>query len=345
MKDVNGITILIEIHSSKNVKNLNELYYKIIKNIQFYIKDFKDGGSKNLTVNCPNQNIDNIFTCKGDLSPYPLGKYILEYNDLCGSNKTVDDFYIRNKNYQRIISISPKYININENKKAITVNLEYKNEFKEKPFKLSLINKDSMTTVINGIFENLNINGKNVNFDIPPEVISDMKAGKYFIELFFDNQENNFVSSEVIIFYERLSLYEKRQRLPQADNLVKIGIIFNTEVILDRISSISYNNNNFNYYIHEEHPNILIINTSNIDLNITGEYIFKIYEKNFEDEPLIYILEIVETQLNYTIFNHFYYTKTKEGKSFITISASKDVIAMKKLRKTHQRIPLWLWCS
>lgn len=97
MKDVNGITILIKIHSSKNVKNLNELYYELIKNIKFYIKDFKDGDSKNLIVNCLNQNIDNIFTCKGDLSTFSEGKYILEYKDLCGKYKKVDDFILEIK--------------------------------------------------------------------------------------------------------------------------------------------------------------------------------------------------------------------------------------------------------
>ena len=223
-----------------------------------------------LQVNCPNKNIDNIFTCTGDLSTFSEGEYILEYKDLCGNRNKVGDFYIRNKNYQRIISISPKYININEIEKAISVNLVYNNEFKDKPFKLSLIDKDTMITIVNGIFENLNINGKNINFELSPEFISSMKIGKYFIKLFFDNQENNIVSSEPIIFSERLSLYEKRQRLPQADNLNKIGVIFNTEVTLDRISRITYNNNNYNYYIHELHPNILIINTSEIDLNITG---------------------------------------------------------------------------
>ena len=62
-------------------------------------------------MNCTNTLENGVFSCIGDLSSSDLGKYILEYNDLCGYTKEIGNIDILAINSQRLISIVPSFIN------------------------------------------------------------------------------------------------------------------------------------------------------------------------------------------------------------------------------------------
>ena len=92
------------------------MYFKIISIFKWFyfknkLRNLVDGKLKKIIMNCTNTLENGVFSCIGDLSNNDLGKYILEYNDLCGYTKEIGNIDILAINSQRLISIVPSFIN------------------------------------------------------------------------------------------------------------------------------------------------------------------------------------------------------------------------------------------
>ena len=310
----------------------------------FYLRNLNDGSLKEIKIECNPANFITLeYTCTGDLSKVSEGNYIFEYEDYCGKSNQIKDIKILDLSTQRLISMSPSFINKDKSSNTL-ITLSYNNNFDtySKPKSVGLLDKNTKQIIDNGIFDVKDVVGKKVMFNIPYEFIQSINLGDYNTKLILENDENEILSLDTLIFGERLSLYENKQRLPvsKSNCLNKTGVIFMTGFEEDRILKVTYNNQELSFYKHENFSQILLFVTEGI-FTQTGKYTFKIYEKGFENDPLIYVIEIVDAKGNDIIANHFYYKKTKTGKAYITISVSDEAYGVfYKLNDTGNPLPL-----
>ncbi len=113
------------------------------------------------------------------------------------------------------------------------------------------------------------------------------------------------------------------------NKLNSIGVIFSDIISLEQIEKIKYNEMELQYTKSNHSENILLINTTDININTNGDFIFNIYEKNFT-EPLNYTLEIIDKTGSESdiLFNHHINIKSKNGYTFIIISVNDDIMSM-----------------
>ena len=106
----------------------------------------------------------------------------------------------------------------------------------------------------------------------------------------------------------------------------EIGIIFSDIISETQISKITYNEIELLFQKYNNSDNILLIDTTNINLNETGNNTFEIYENNV-NEPLFYTLETINKTESESdiIFNHYINTKSYNGYTFIIISVTDDI--------------------
>ncbi len=235
---------------------------------------------------------ENEYNGFGNLTGESTGHISIIEIDKCQKEHDLGIINIVDFNSQRLISISPQIINIHETKNYI-VTLTYNQNFSNDsiPIGLSLINKNNKKIEQNKVFD-IGVKDNIIIFDISSDFISLINPGNYYIKLLFPNEEKELISSETITFIKRLSLYNTKQQIVKSDKLIKIGVIFTNNFTLEQIENVTYNKEKLECSIHEKYQNILIINTTNINLSKEGNFIFSIYEKNI-NEPLIYTLQTI----------------------------------------------------
>ena len=282
-----------------------------------------------ITLQCSIKNSKTI--CTADLSSIGEGIYFIQYDNVCGRTIDLDKIKLYNKNAQKLMKIYPNFVSVTDNK-DIPITLTYKNKFTEKtrPIKIAIVDKKAKKFIDNSIFDKISYNENTASFNLPSYLINKENIGEYKIKTIFGDENSEIVSINTIVIGNRLSLYEKKQRLIQSEKMTTIGIIFNSEISLSQISKVTYNDIELDYDIHdpENYTNILIVNitTSGIDFNKTGNHSFKIYENGFE-EPLTYKIEIVGKRngKDNVIINHYAYKNTEDKKAYVVVSVSDDI--------------------
>ena len=297
--------------------------------ISLYKRNLTDGLIDPLTINQFILVGENEYNGLGDLTGESTGQISIIEIDQCQKEHDLGIINIVDFNRQILISISPQIINIHETKNYI-VTLTYNQNFSNDsiPIGLSLINKNNKKIEQNKVFD-IGVKDNIIIFDISSDFISLINPGNYYIKLLFQNEEKELISSETITFIKRLSLYNTKQQIVKSDKLIKIGAIFTNDFTLEQIENVTYNKEKLEYSIHEKYQNILIMNTTNINLSKEGNFIFSIYEKNI-NEPLIYTLQTINGTggISDIIFTHYINIKTNNGYAYITISVNDNIIAM-----------------
>ena len=270
------------------------------------------------------------YYCTGNLSDIEIGPSKIISYDQCKKEKEVGNIVIVNEDSQRLISISPDFVNIKE-KKDISITLTYSKIFENNPSKIYLVNKNTEKIANGKYIDIIGINERNITFNINYDFISKIIPGKYYIKLFNANDELENSSSETLLFVDTLSLYEKKQKLFVSNqNNTRIGVIFTNTILLSQISKVTYNDIVLEYKIHNDLNNILIINTTNkVPLYKEGNYTFKIFESG-QLNPINYTVEtMIKTGSESDIlFSHSIYTKSENGNAYIVISVNDDIFSM-----------------
>ena len=257
------------------------------------------------------------------------GIFSLSYFDQCANENDLGNIEFIDENDKRLFTIIPNVININEIKNYhIYLNLNNSNNsIDDKPLGIKLIEKNTEQEINKLFLTRVENNKNNIYFDIELVDLSKINPGNYYIKLIYFQNEQNIKSTETLLFVDRLSLYTKKQTIVKSDKLNKIGVIFSDIISETQISKITYNETKLNIQTYNNSDNnILLIDTSNINLNETGNYTFEIYENNV-NEPLFYTLETINKTESESdiIFNHYINTKSNNGYTFIIISVTDDV--------------------
>ena len=311
-----------------NLKNIN-----LIKKLNIYLRLPTSDEKIIVTLQCTLNNSKTI--CTADLSSISEGIYFIQYDNVCGRTIDLDKYKLYNKNAQKLMQIYPNFVSVSEHKDT-PITLTYKNKFTEKtrPIKIAIVDKKAKKIIDNSVFDKVTYNGNTASFNLPSSLINKENIGEYKIKTIFGDENAEIVSINTLLIGNRLSLYEKKQKLIQSNNTsINIGIIFNSEISLSQISKVTYKDIELDYYIHdaENYTNILIVNTSEsgINFNQTGNHSFKIYENGFDD-PLTYKIEIVEKRNgeNNVIINHYAYKNTEDKKAYIVVSVSDDIYSI-----------------
>ena len=341
----------IKLLTKENIFDVDLSYFE---SLQFKFRNIESGEKNIIKLNCSlkifidGNSISKTVNCKADLTHYPAGPVFFEYSNQCKQTKDISKINILDFSSQMLSSISPNFINI-QDKENVIITLTYTQNFTTalKPYKVALVDKKTDKIALNTILNIDGFNGKIVKFTLPENYISNLNTGYYSIKLIFEKQEIEINSLETLFVGDRLNLYDNKQRIVYADNLNKIGVIFTNSITNEQILNVTYNDTLLDFKVHENQTNILLINTSSPNLNLTetkiGEYKFKIYQSDVE-EPFIYTLEVVQNygRENDIIFNHFVYKKSSSGKSYIVISTNDiDYIGIfYSVNGSNQEFPL-----
>ena len=320
---INGFNVKVSTNSQISI-SFNYIY--------FYLRLLTSGEKVKVSLKCENKN--SVTKCSANLDKFGEGIYFVQYDNICGKTVEYDTAKISDKNTQILNNISPDFVKINSSDVVIT--LTYKNNFsdKNKPTKIVLINKKTNKLLAeDAIFDKIGYEKNTITFTLPSKFSDKTYSGEYKIKTIFVDENSELISVKTLLIADRLSLYEKKQRIVQSNETeTKIGIIFNTKVSLDRIDKVTFKNieiDKNDIWVNENNTfsNVLMINTTKI-INFTqvGFYYFKIYEKNV-DEPLIYTFEIYEERglPEYDIIlNNYIYKNTEDLTAYITVSVSDD---------------------
>lgn len=323
-----GIKLLVSTLNSFFINDYNNI-------IDIYSQNLTDGTNKRIIIeNCKNlekNSLSTFYNCTGNINENEIGSSkIISFNK-CRKEEEIGKIVIFNDNSQKLISISPDFIDIKE-KNDISIKLTFSQIFNIAPTKIALVNKITEKIANGKYIDNIKTNNNIIYFSLDYNFISEIIPGKYYIKLLNDNEEE-YSSSETLFIGNKLSLYDNRQRLCISNqSITKIGVNFKNDISSSQILEVNYNEKPLAFKIHEDYNNILIINTTNqVPLSQTGNYIFTIIENS--RNVITYTLEtIIKTGSESDIlFSHIINTKTENGNAYIVISANDDIFSMMKL--------------
>ena len=320
-----GIKLLVSTLNSFFINDYNNI-------IDIYSQNLTDGTNKRIIIeNCKNlerNSLSTFYNCTGNINENEIGSSkIISFNK-CRKEEEIGKIVIFNDNSQKLISISPDFIDIKE-KNDISIKLTFSQIFNIAPTKIALVNKITEKIANGKYIDNIKTNNNIIYFSLDYNFISEIIPGKYYIKLLNDNEEE-YSSSETLFIGNKLSLYDNRQRLCISNqSITKIGVNFKNDISSSQILEVNYNEKPLAFKIHEDYNNILIINTTNqVPLSQTGNYIFTIIENS--RNVITYTLEtIIKTGSESDIlFSHIINTKTENGNAYIVISANDDIFSM-----------------
>ncbi len=322
IKFENGILIKINTLSGNKITEIDNYINNLVLN-------YNNKNEKINLKNCLKYN-SNIFICTN--INIPDGNYEAYYENVCNINSQLGNIDISNNEEQKLLTITPNYININDENVSI-VTLEYSKKFENDVYSILFVDAESGASNNFGIFKPNPTNGKILTFHIPHDKKIKDLIGNYKIKVNYRSSAiPSLISKLSIVISDRLSLYENKQTLVKSSKINTFGIIFKSATNRKQIKNITYNDIDLEYSILDEHKNIIKVNITNsgIDFNKTGNYIFYIYENDI-DIPLIFTIEIIEIKDfdSGIIFNHYLYKKTDLNYAYITISVNDDILIMK----------------
>ena len=158
------------------VSTYNHLFSLNYKNsLDIYSQNLNDGSNKKIIIgDCNDIYMNNTmayYYCTGNLSDIEIGHSKIISYDQCKKEKEVGNIVIVNEDSQRLISISPDFVNIKE-KKDISITLTYSKIFENNPSKIYLVNKNT-EKIANGKYIDISgINERNITFNINYDFIS-----------------------------------------------------------------------------------------------------------------------------------------------------------------------------
>jgi hypothetical protein len=185
---------------------------KVIDNIAQYINQlyiYSNNQFKKLNVkNC--QLYKDTFKCTED--NIEKGSYNAYYENICKSTFSIGNYDVYNDNDQKLLSINPSYVNINDDKDII-ITLQFLQKFENSI--LSIGFEDYKTGIINSYGINNPILDKEHNNIIYIKILNQYKieelTGVYRIRVFFYNtQYPSFLSKMTLIVSNNISLYENK---------------------------------------------------------------------------------------------------------------------------------------
>ena len=257
-------------------------------------------------------------------SKYNLTKgfYEIIYENKCNKNLFLGNYEVINENEQKLISISPNYININDDITKVT--LTFSKNVDKNIKSISFIREE--TSELESIFILFEPQDNIIYLYISKSSFNNNNnieyyVGTYKIVILKEGSINPFISKKTIRCITRVGLYEKKQRFIKS-TLRYFSIVLTGPIHESLIKNITYNNTILNFTVENniiKINNIDTLNSTIIDFNQLGNYIFKIYENEFENEPLIYTIEIINNNDN-IIFNHYIYKRTISNYAYIILS-------------------------
>ena len=317
----NPFFIQIKTFSGKIIgKNLSD----IISNL--YIN--KDNEYINININyCNYLEKEYVYHCKRfNNSKYNLTKgfYEIIYENKCNKHLFLGNFEVINENEQKLLSISPNYIKINEDITKVTLTFS-KNLGPNIIHSISFIRYETNRTETYLIFTIFEVKDNIIYFNYKKSEYThlnniDYLVGTYKLSINYKYTEP-FISKKTIRLINRINLYEKKQRFVKS-TLNSFIIVLTGIIDESLINKITYNNTILNFTVKD---NIIEVKNKNdlqqniIDFTQTGNYIFNIYENEFENEPLIYTIEIIDN-IDNIIFNHYIYKRTVSNNAYIILS-------------------------
>jgi hypothetical protein len=211
------------------IETLNQFFLQnYLYLLELFTKNITDGSIEGIEIKCWYTLFDSTYNCSGNLTDRDKGHTKIVVVDQCKKQKELSDINIVDSNSQRLKSITPNFININEKKDNI-ITLNYNQNFDENPIKVAFVNKEDGTIANNKNIDISSVNGTVITFTVDKDFI--INPGRYYIKLIFENQENEIISSETILFGGRLVLYENKQKLVVTDlDITRIGVIFTNDI-------------------------------------------------------------------------------------------------------------------
>ena len=184
----------IEIHDSDitpseegifiTITTLNELFSKYyLQLLELYLKNITDGSIEGIDIKCWYTLFDSTYNCSGNLTDKDKGHSKIVVVDQCKRQKELGDINIVDPDSQRLKSIDPNFININEKKDNI-ITLIYNKKFTDNPIKVAFVNKIDGTIANNKNIDITSVNENVITFTIDKNFI--VSPGRYYIKLIYE---------------------------------------------------------------------------------------------------------------------------------------------------------------
>ncbi len=181
-----GIKLLVSTLNSFFINDYNNI-------IDIYSKNLTDGTNKRIIIeNCKNlgkNSLSIFYNCTGNLNENEIGSSkIISFNK-CRKEEEIGKIVIFDDNSQKLISISPDFIDIKE-KNDISIKLTFSQIFNIAPTKITLVNEITEKIVNGKYVDNIKIDNNIIYFSLDYNFISKIIPEKYYIKLLNEIEDN-----------------------------------------------------------------------------------------------------------------------------------------------------------